>query len=373
MDILILNWMDIKNPLMGGAEIILYEFSRRLIRDGHRVTWFARGFQGAKKQEVIDGIKIIRGGNKYTVYFAAYRYYVSLAIKPDKVVESINTVCWQTPLYVPKQKRIAYVNQLAKEVLLYQLTFPFSFISYLVEPLQYLTYKHTKFLCYSPSVRRDIALFGVPINNIHAFQLGIDHDRYKQGKKSVDPLFIFVARFVKMKRANLCIEAMTHVVQIQPRAKLALVGYGPEEKKMQVEIQKRGLAKNVFIVNKDNLFFEKNMKDMKVRLLQEAWALLLPSVKEGWGMVVTEAAACGTPAIVSNVTGLMDSVVHRKTGLIISPHPTALELSDAMIQIIKNTKVRKQLSDGALAWSKRFNWNNSYPSFLALLTHEKQQ
>ena len=84
-------------------------------------------------------------------------------------------------------------------------------------------------------------------------------------------------------------------------------------------------------------------------------------------MVVTEAAACGTPSIVSDVTGLRDSTIHRKSGLILSSNPSAEELSTSMIKIIEDKKLRMNLSRGALLWSKNFNWDKSYNLFKSLL------
>ncbi len=156
MNILILNWKDIKNPDVGGAEIILYELAKRMVKDGHTVTWFCRAFSDGTSEEYIDGIRILRRGNRFTVYWEAYRYYQSLSVKPDKVIDCVNTICWQTPLYVPKEKRVAYVNQLAKEVLFYELPAVISHIAYFLEPLEFLPYRNTRFLCYSESVKKDI-------------------------------------------------------------------------------------------------------------------------------------------------------------------------------------------------------------------------
>jgi len=366
MDILFLNWKDLKNPDVGGAEIIVYELAKRLVADGHRVTWFCRSFTGAREHDIYDDIKIIRRGNKITVYWEAYRYYQSLMKKPDKVIDCINTICWQTPLYVPKEKRVAYVNQLAKEVFFYELPSVISHMAYFLEPLEYLTYRHTKFLCYSESVKKDITTFGVPEKNISTFPIGIDHGRYKSGKKSKDPLFLFVARLTSMKRPDLCVEAMRVVVKKYPKAKLAIVGYGPMENKLEGMIQKFGLDKNVYLVNKNTLYFDKDPKDVKVKLMQQAWALVLPSVKEGWGMVVTEAAACGMLSIVTNVTGLKDSVIHNQTGILISSNPTSRQLADAMIKIITNRDFRYRLSKQALQYASSFTWERCYK---IMLTH----
>ncbi|HEX7041660.1 MAG TPA: glycosyltransferase, partial [Patescibacteria group bacterium] len=124
MDILILNWKDVKNPTKGGAEVIAFEFAKRLVKEGHSVTFFSRSFAGAQPEEIIDGVKIVRRGNPITVYIYAYFYYKNLSKKPDKVVDMVNTICWQTPLYVPKGNRVMYVNQLAQEVFFYELPFP---------------------------------------------------------------------------------------------------------------------------------------------------------------------------------------------------------------------------------------------------------
>lgn len=368
MDILILNWKDLKNPDVGGAEVILYELGKRLVKDGHTVTWFCRMYKGAKAEDTIDGIRVIRRGNRLSVYWKAFLYYRSLHKKPDKVLDCVNTICWQTPLYVPKGKRIAYVNQLAKEVLFYELPPLLSHLAYLMEPLEYATYKDTQFLCYSESVKKDITTFGIPEKNISLFPIGIDHERYTPGVKSKDPLFLFVARLTAMKRPDLCVRAMQIVAAKYPKAKLAIVGYGPMEKHLKKMIHDLNLDSNVFLVNKDHLFFDNHPKDQKVKLMQEAWALLLPSVKEGWGMVVTEAGACGTPSIVTNVTGLRDSVKHMETGIQISAKPTSLILALAICEILENTRIKEELSDNAIHAAMNFTWKRSYTLFAAFLT-----
>ncbi len=366
-DILILNWKDIRNPEVGGAEIILYEFAKRLVKEGHKVTWFCRRFRDCVEREAIDGIEIIRRGNKLSTYFEAWRYYKSLTSKPDKVIDSINTICWQTPLYVDQKRRFAYVNQLAKEVFFYELPQPFSSVAYHLEHWEYKTYKTTRFLCYSKSVKEDLGSFGIPLKNISIFSLGLDHNRYIKGRKSKEPLFVFVARLVRMKRADLCVEAIKHVREKHKKARLAIVGYGPQEEDIKKLINKYGLDKNVLLVNKDNLYFEKNEKDSKVKLLQKAWALLLPSVKEGWGMVVTEAAACGTPSIVTDVTGLRDSVIDGRTGFIVSADPTIEELVNCILKIIDNKSLRKELEMNAVKWANNFSWETSFREFKNIL------
>ena len=144
-------------------------------------------------------------------------------------------------------------------------------------------------------------------------------------------------------------EAMRVVVKKYPKAKLAIVGYGPMENKLEDMIQKYGLEKNVYLVNKNTLYFDKDPKDAKVKLMQQAWALLLPSVKEGWGMVVTEAAACSTPSIVTSVTGLIDAVEHNKTGIVVDYDISADGFANQILSLIsdraQSTTLGKTLCD----------------------------
>ncbi|MBI2031254.1 MAG: glycosyltransferase family 4 protein [Candidatus Levybacteria bacterium] len=370
MNILILNWRDIKNPEGGGAEIILYELVKRLVKKGNSVTWFCSGFKNSSEEEVQEGIKIIRSGGKYSVFFHAFQYYRSLKVKPDIVLDCVNTACWQTPLYVSKDRRVLYTNQAAREVFFYEYPFPFSILAYLVEPLQYLTYKNTDVVCYSNSTKEDLISLGIDKKNIYVFPLGLDHKRYYPQKKSENPTFIFVARFVRNKRPERCVSAMIIVISKYPKAKLYLIGYGKEEKNLKTQIEKLKLKKNVFIVNKNNFFLKRDMRDEKVRLMQQAWALILPSVKEGWGMVVTEAAACGTPSIVSNVTGLRDSVIHKRTGTILSSNPSPTEIANALISLIEN-KDRSSLYQNSIKWSKNFSWSKSFNNFNNYLLNHK--
>ncbi len=367
MKILIFNWRDIKNPKKGGAEIILYELCKRLISQNHSVSWFSYRFKNSLANENFEGIKIIRQGNQLSVFLKAFMYYRSLIEKPDIVLDCVNTICWQTPLYVESSRRRLYANQSARKIFFYEYLFPFSLLGFIFEPLQYFSYKNTKTFCYSNSIKQDLISFGISKSKIDVFPLGIDHRRYKPEKKSSVPTFIFVARFVKNKRGDICILSMKIVTEKHPTAKLYMIGYGAEEQAFKKIIKIHALENNVIICNKDNVFLQSNKKDMKVRFMQSAWALLLPSVKEGWGMVVTEAGACGTPSIVSNVTGLQDSVIHDKTGIILSSNPNPEEMSSAMMQIIEKRKLRDQLSAEAKKFSSQFSWEKSYKTFYKYL------
>src|SRR3972149_10661222 len=75
-NILWLSWRDVKNPDAGGAEKVAIEVASRFVRDGTNVTIFTSSFKGARPQEILRGVKIIRQGNRLTCRFFAFLYYI---------------------------------------------------------------------------------------------------------------------------------------------------------------------------------------------------------------------------------------------------------------------------------------------------------
>jgi len=81
MNILVLNWRDIKNPLSGGAEILTHEIAKRIVASGNHVLLFSSDFPGASNKEIIDGVEIIRQGKAdirsfiNSVHFKAFLFY----------------------------------------------------------------------------------------------------------------------------------------------------------------------------------------------------------------------------------------------------------------------------------------------------------
>ena len=96
----------------------------------------------------------------------------------------------------------------------------------------------------------------------------------------------------------------------------------------------------------------------KIKLLGSHWVMIQPSLFEGWGLTVIEANGCGTPVIASRVNGLVDSIVHLKTGLLFDPKDTTT-LEKYINQMITNHDLRKQLSENSYKWSEQFTWNAS--------------
>ncbi|HEX7158326.1 MAG TPA: glycosyltransferase family 4 protein [Edaphobacter sp.] len=350
--ILILNWRCPKNPSAGGAESVTFEIARRLVQQGHEVEWFSAAFPGGAPEETLDGVRIIRKGRQWTVHLAAYRRYRRVISKQfDVVVDEVNTIPFFTPLWagIPS---IMFIHQLAREVWWYESPFPINAIGYLAEPFYLRLYQKVPVVTVSQSTKDDLSKLGFQ-GHITIIPEGIEPVGELPAIKCMEPTFLYVGRMAPSKRIGDILEAMAQFRKEAGQGSLWLVGGGSERYRESLVRHARqlGIADNVRFCGRVSL-------GEKHRLMAQAHALLLTSVREGWGLVVTEANACGTPAIVYDVPGLRDSVRHLQTGLVV--HQTPAALADGMLQLTHDPGLYRRLREQAQGWSKTFTYESGF-------------
>jgi glycosyltransferase involved in cell wall biosynthesis len=363
MRILWLNWRDIKNPAAGGAELVTHEVASRWVKKGHSVTLFCASFPGGSDEQVLDGVRIIRRGRQYSVHYQAWRYYSRLP--PDRfdiVVDEINTIPFFTPLYV-RGKHLAFFHQLAREVWRFEAPFPLNVLGYLLEPLYLRLYRSTATVAVSESTRQDLIELG--FQRVYLVEDGVDVTPVAnvpaQDQKEENPTVIYVGRLVPSKRVIDIVQAIGLVRAHIPNVQLWLVGDGTRKyiRRLKMLVSDYGLRNSV-------RFWGKVPHAQKVELLTRAHALALTSVREGWGLVVIEANAVGTPAVVYNVHGLRDSVRHGQTGLVCKAE-TPRELAASIRTLLTWDELRATLARGALEWSRCFDWDKNADEFLCVV------
>ncbi len=361
-NILVINWRDIRNPEAGGAEVHLHEIFKRIVRMGHAVTLLTSGFPACVPDEVMDGIKVVRRGTKFF-----FNYYVPFICRRllkhtayDIIVDDINKVPFFTPVYVDRPI-LALAHHLFAETIFLEIAFPFSAYIYVGEKLIPFVYRKTRFTVVSDSTREDLARRGIPRENMEVIYNAVDHNLYNPGpgSKPEEPLIGYVGRIKRYKSIDHLVRAAKIVFARFPHARLEIAGAGDYLNPLVALVQQLGVA--------DRVHFRGYVsEEEKVGILRRAHVVVNTSSKEGWGVTVIEANACGTPVIASDVPGLRDAVVDGKTGFLV-PYGDIGTFADRMMEVLSDTVLRAELSRGAVEWARRFNWDDSARATLRVI------
>ena len=362
MKILWMSWKDRKNPLAGGAEIVNEELAKRLVADGHEVIFVVSGFENSVSEETIDGYKIIRVGNRWSVYFRAYQYYKkNLVGWADLVIDEMNTIPFFTKFYV-KEKNILLSYQLCREIWFYQMFFPLNLIGYLIEPIYLWLLRKSVVLTESESTKKDMQKYGFKAENIFVFPIGLElstvsEAEFKNQTKEENPIILYLGSIRDMKRPDHVLKSFEILKREVTNAKMFIIGSGDTK-----------YAKNFFneIENSkyknDIIFFGKVDNYKKLEIIKKAHVICVTSVKEGWGIIVTEANSQGTPAVVYNVDGLRDACKNNLTGLV-TERNTPENLAEKIIQLLKEKDLYEKIRLNAWKDSFNYNYDNSYKIF----------
>lgn len=365
MKILVVNWQDIKNPLAGGAEVHLHEVFSRIARRGHEVTLVCSSFPGAVAEENVGGIRVIRRGGRYLFNFRfLYEYVVHLRRGSfDIVVEDMNKIPFFTPLYVRKPLCGITHHLFGKSIFL-ETNFLFASYVYWMERWAVALYKRMRlpFIVGSPSTKRELLQAGFREEDITLINYGVDHTTHnlRNARKSPTPLVGYFGRLKRYKCVDHLLQALPHVLTSVPNLKVVIIGEGDDRPRLEAMAGQLGLHN---VVEFTGFVSEQR----KIELLQSMWCKVTTSSKEGWGLTVIEANACGTPVIASNVEGLRDAVKDGETGLLYT-FGSVQDLSEKLVRILTDETLRNRLAANAVEWSKQFDWEKAAQTTLELLT-----
>jgi len=342
---------------MGGAEVFTHEVAERWVKAGHSVTLFTSEFPNCKREEILDGIRVIRRGGKYSVYGEAKKYYKQFFSKEnfDFVVDEVNTRPFFTPKFVNNgEKIVCLIHQLAREYWFYETRFPISLLGYYFLEGRWLrNYVDVPTVTVSESTRKDLANLG--FSRVFVVPEGLNFEPLSNvPKKEGFPVVVYVGRLRQAKRPDHAIKAFKLVRNRFPEAELWVIGDG-DFKGDLMRMAGGGVR-----------FFSGFSNSERRDLIRRAWVLVNPSVREGFGLNVVEANALGVPCVAYDVAGLKDSLVDGKTGLLVKSGDIDA-LAEGIIGVLADGDLRVRLSEEALAYSRGFSWDNVADNFLCFL------
>ena len=363
MRILILNWRDLTHPKAGGAELVTMEHAKGWVAAGHRVTWLT-GWYGGPKEEIAHGVHIVRRAGSLTIYLYAIAYLLVNGRLFDVIVDEVHGFPFFTPLFT-KTPVVLFIHEIAGEIWDYMFPFPKNVIGKLLESWYFKLYRNCYVWTDAESTIDELVERGIPRKQCIAIPCPIVELRTKNQElrtKNQQPTYIFVSRVVRMKGIEEVIKAFAFIYREEAKSKLWIVGGGGEDayvNELKNMIKEYGIEKNVVwhgIVSEEK----------KYELMSRAHLLLHASVKEGWGLVVLEAASVGTPAVVYNVSGLRDVVKHGKTGIVLHTNSPQEMAEEAMV-LLKNRRMYALYQRNGKKWVDSLKWKDVIKKSLSLL------
>lgn len=314
MRILWCTWKDLAHPSAGGAERYTHAVASRLAARGHEVQLCTAG-TGPVTVEVVDGVEIRRrGGPLVGAYRQARLHYERThAERPwDLIVDEINTRPFNAPLWSMSTPVLALCYQLAAEVWHHEAPLPLAAVGrWVLEPWWWTRYRRTTVATISASSAESLAAHGV--RDVRVLPVGGDFPARPDVARASVPTVAFVGRMSAMKRPLDALAAHELLLERRPGARLWFLGGGPDLD--AVRRAAAGVAGVEVLGHVDEA--------TKAARVAEAWALVATSVREGWGLVVSEAAAMGTYSVAYRVPGLVDSV-GAAGGVLCDPDPASL-------------------------------------------------
>jgi glycosyltransferase involved in cell wall biosynthesis len=352
--LLIVNWQDRENPQAGGAEVHLHEIFGRLAARGHEVHLLASGWRGAPRRTVLDGMQVHRVASRYGFALRGRRAFQQLAreLSPDVVVEDINKV----PLNLPglwSGPFVLVVPHLFGTTAFRELPPPLAAVVWAAELPMARVYRHAWVHAISESTRDDLAGRGFAAERIRVIYPGVDAGRFTPGAVAKDPAptFLYVGRLKRYKQVDVAIRALAIVRGTMPDARLQIAGSGDDQPRLERIADDAGVAAAV-------QFMGFISEARKLELYRRAWAVVLPSLKEGWGITNLEAAGCGTPAVAADNSALRESVKHGVTGYLVATGDAAA-LADALLRLAGDRALRERLGAGARAFAESLSWERT--------------
>jgi glycosyltransferase involved in cell wall biosynthesis len=364
MKILVYTWKDLAHPEAGGAELNIHKHSENWIKEGAEVTFFSPEFKGSKKYEEINGIKIYRKGGKYTSYFWGMVYYLTIfrKVKFDVLIDVENGIPFFTPLYA-RIPSVVYIHHVHLDQFFTYFRFPMNYIGYFLEKyMMPLIYRGKHFITVSNSSKEEILKQKFTKKEVEVVYNGVDLEFYqKESEKVSTPTIMTLGRLVNYKRVDSIIRSIKIVKEQIPNVIFKIAGNGSDKERLIELVDELDLNENV-----EFLGFVDESKEGKVRLLSEAWAFVVFSKWEGWGLTALEAQACDTLAIVADVKGLRETVRDGDTGFLCTDGDEK-ELASRIIEVLSNRELAVSMGKKARGNAELFAWEKSSKKYYSIL------
>ncbi|MEO6122258.1 MAG: glycosyltransferase family 4 protein [Ilumatobacteraceae bacterium] len=356
----VLAWRDLDDPDAGGSELHAHEFMRRFADAGLQVLQRTSAAVDQPPISSRSGYQIVRRGSRYSVFPRAIASELTHRMGNfDALIEIWNGVPWLSPLWCRKP-RIMFLHHVHGPMWDQLLPKPFAAAGRTMETrLAPPLYRGVSTLTPSDATRDELISLGFHPDRVTAVPNGVDSFFQPGPETSPNPLVVGVGRLAPVKRFDMLFEAALVARQRVPNMELVIVGEGPERARLEAMIALHDASSWVTLAGHLG-------REELLALYQRAWLVSSASLAEGWGLTLTEAAACGVTAVATDISGHRCSVVNGVTGVLADLE----QLGDTIADVLEQHERRATLASAALTRARSLTWDKSALGVIKGLHHE---
>ncbi len=384
MRVVIISWRDLSHPLAGGSEVVNDRLARGLARRGHDVVLVCARPGGRRERQPgsrpeagelpgTEGYRLYHAGGTYGHYLLSPLRVLREMADADLLVDVENGIPYFSPLWWHRA-RLCLIHHVHTDQWSMRFSWPTAAIGRMLETrVMPAIYRNDMFVAVSPSTASSLVGLGVPLGHVRVIPSGTDPSE-DISAESPDPLFVVLGRLVPHKQIHIVLEAWKQVYPIT-HGRLLVVGDGPERPRLQS-------------MGTEGVSFPGRVTDReRDAILAEAWLLLHAAHHEGWGMVIMEAAAHGTPTLALDAAGVRDAIVDGQTGILVpvpgkagASHASsgvsvsspdgreekelARLLAEAWVKLARDKPARLLLGAAARQRAMSYTWDATVEAFL---------
>lgn len=359
-----LAWRDYDDPEAGGSEVHAHEIAKVWTEAGLEVLMRTSYAVGRPRVATRDGYEVVRKAGRYLVFPRAVLAEITRSHGPrDAIVEIWNGVPFLSPVWT-RSPKIVVIHHVHAEM--WRMALPpmlARFGNRIEEKWAPPFYRDTLVVTPSESSREDIIeRLGLLPERVQVVHNGIG-SRFVPGPDPTAPRpneILAVGRLVPVKRFDMLIRGVAEAKRSVPDLTLTIVGDGYERERIETQIQRLGAQDWIRLTRHVS-------NEALLEHYQRARAVASASVREGWGLTLTEAAACGTPAVATRVVGHIDTVADGVSGILVDDEH---ELAAALVRVCTDDELWTGLVEGAMTHAARFSWNRTALGIFSALADE---
>lgn len=358
----VLAWRDLVDPEAGGSEVHASKVAALWSEAGVEVTMRTSHAPGYQTVSWRDGYRVIHKGGRYMVFpRASFSEMMGWHGASDALVEIWNGMPFFSPLWA-RRPHVTWLHHVHDTM--WEMTLPPRLarlgrnVEYRVAPP---IYRRTQIVTLSESSKRELVQkLHFKAKRIHVVSPGIEERFSPGGEKSPVPLVVAVGRLVPVKRFGVLVDALCDIKARHPGLQAIIIGDGYEREMLEAQVHARDATSWISLPGRVD-------DATLVDTYRRAWVVASTSAHEGWGMTITEAAACGTPSVATRIAGHEDAVVHGVSGLLADDGPG---VAAALDRVLGDDALRARLTAGSLDHAAAFTWGATACGTLQVLADE---